>query len=171
MTTVSVNTSAHSTVYVASNLLRGVKQLVRLSGLSTARLVGDWQVLEAGCATWLETRDLRRLVLEVYDTCLPYGADLVGRFDFDIDYSYYDDGDGDLWMDPATVEWTVRKNGSYPAACTYRLVADTRPGRPDVPGWTGTSFRSTAGFERRSAGTAIGGGSLGAQLSYYALRT
>jgi hypothetical protein len=32
----------------------------------------------------------------VFDVGKPAGADLIGRFDFTIDYTYYDDGDGDL---------------------------------------------------------------------------
>ena len=167
MTTVSVNTSTYSTTYVAANLLRGIRQIVRLSGLNTTALTGDWDVLESGCATWLRTGDLRALVLEVYDPALPAGSDLVGRFDFTIDYSYYADGDGELWMDPDTIAYTVRKNGSYPAACRYRVVADTSPNRPDVDGWRPTQFRSTTGLIRQVAGTAVGGGNLGASLAYY----
>lgn len=167
MTSVRVNTVAHSTVHVASNMLRGVKQIVSESGLSTASLVGSWDVLENGCATWLGTRHLRALVLEVYDPSRPDGRDLVGRFDFDIDYSYYADGDGELWADPDTIAWTVRKNGSYPGSCRYRVLADTAPGRPDVDGWSRAAYRSTDGFVRQTAGTATGGGGLGAQLSYY----
>jgi hypothetical protein len=167
VTAVRVNTHSYATVHVASNILRGIRQIVRLSGLSTAALTGDWEVLERGCATWLRSGDLRALVLEVYDPSLPSGADLVGRFDFDIDYGYYPGGDGELWLDPDTVAWTVRKNGSYPSSCRYRVVADTRPGRPDVDGWSRTDFRSTDGFVRQVAGAATGGGALGAQLAYY----
>lgn len=167
MTVVSVNTHAYSTVHVASNILRGIKQIVRLSGLSTAGLAADWDVLENGCATWLRTGHLRKLILEVYDPSLPAASDLVGRFDFSIDYSYYSDGTGELWMDPDTIAWTIRKNGSYAPACRYRVVADTHPGRPDIDGWSSTTLRSTSGLVRQVAGTATGGGSLGAELSYY----
>jgi len=167
VTTVNVNTHAYSTVYVASNLLRGIKQIVRLSGLSTSGLVANWDVLEDGCATWVRTGHLRKLILEVYDPSWSGGSDLVGRFDFTIDYSYYADGTGELWMDPDTIAWTVRKNGSYPPACRYRVVADTDPGRPDVDGWSSTTLRSTSGLVRQVAGTATGGGRLGAELSYY----
>ena len=82
-------------------------------------------------------------MLEVFDPTLATGKDLVGRFDFVIDYGYYGDGDGELWLDPDTVSYAVRKNGSYPSRCSYRLVADTLPGEPAVPGWSDTTFRST----------------------------
>lgn len=164
---VRVNTYAYATTHVATNMLRRVKQIIRESGLRTDTIRDQWTVLETGVATWLGSRHLKALVLEVYDPTKPAGADLVGRFDFTIDYAYYGDGDGELWLDPDTVSYAVRKNGSYPANCAYRLVADTSPGRPDVLGWSTTTFRSTTGFTRHTVGTAIGGGSLGAGLSYY----
>lgn len=166
-TSVRVNTSTYATTHVATNMLRSMKQIIRGSGLSISKIQSDWAVLEAGISTWLNSGHLKALVLEVYDSCKPAGTELVGRFDFTIDYGYYSDGEGDLWLDPDTVSYAVRKNGSYPARCHYRLIADTAPGYPAVDGWSATTFRSTAGFDRHSVGTAIGGGSLGAGLSYY----
>jgi hypothetical protein len=166
-TSVRVNTHTYATTHVATNMLRSMKQIIRESGLSISRIQNQWAVLEDGVATWLNSRHLEGLVLEVYDPGKPTGADLVGRFDFTIDYGYYSDGDGDLWLDPDTVSYAVRKNGSYPARCEYRFIADTAPGYPAVDGWSTTALRSTAGFTRHSVGTAIGGGSLGAGLSYY----
>ena len=46
-------------------------------------------------------------------------------------------------------------------------VADNGPGRPNVTGWTNTTLRETSGLRRHSVGTALGGGSLGAGLSYW----
>jgi len=167
-TAVRVNTYAHATTHVATNMLRGVKQIIQESGLSTSKIRAEWEVLENGIATWLSSGHLKGLVLEVYDPGRRSGQDLVGRFDFTIDYTYYSNGDGELWLDPDTVSYTVRKNGSYPSLCSYRIVADTASGYPPVDGWSTTTLRSTAGFTRHSVGTAIGGGSLGASLHYYA---
>ncbi len=167
-TAVRVNTTVYATTHVATNMLRSIRQIVREAGLDPARLSDNWEVLETGVATWLRSGHLRGLVLEVHDPTLSSGGDLVGRFDFVIDYGYYTDGDGDLWLDPDTVSYAVRKNGSYPSRCGYRVVADTAPGAPRVDGWVDTELRSTAGFMRHSVGTAIGGGSLGASLVYYA---
>jgi hypothetical protein len=166
-TSVRVNTHTHTTTHVATNMLRSIKQIIRESGLNTNKIMNQWAVLESGVATWLGTGHLQSLVLEVYDPSKPAGLDLVGRFDFTIDYHYSGEGDGELWLDPDTVAYTVRKNGSYPSLCDYRLVADTAPGHPDVAGWSTTTLRSTVGFTRHSVGTAVGGGSLGATLSYY----
>jgi Bacterial HORMA domain 2 len=167
-TSVRVNTSVYAATHVATNMLRSLRQIIRGSGLCINRIVNEWQVLEQGVATWLASGHLQALTLEVFDPRKAAGADLVGRFDFSIAYDYYGDGDGELWLDPDTVAFAIRKNGSYAPGCDYRFVATTAPGRPDVPGWSNTTLRSTAGFTRHTVGTAIGGGSLGAGLSYYA---
>ncbi len=166
-TSVRVNTSAYATTHVATNMLRGLRQIIRGSGLSIDRIRDEWQVLEDGVATWLGSGHLQALTLEVFDPRKPAGADLVGRFDFTIDYGYYSDGDGELWLDSDTVAFAIRKNGSYAPGCDYRFVATTAPGHPYVAGWSDTTLRSTAGFTRHAVGTAIGGGSLGAGLTYY----
>jgi HORMA domain-containing protein len=166
-TSVQVNVYAYSTTHVATNMLRGLRQIIRDSGLSTARMIDQWEVLESGVATWLGSGHLKALTLEVFDPSKSTGVDLVGRFDFTIDYHYYGDGDGELWLDSDTVAYAIRKNGSYAWGCDYRFVADTEPGRSFVTGWKDTALRSTAGFTRHAVGTAIGGGSLGAGLSYY----
>lgn len=170
-TSVRVNTHTYATTHVATNMLRSVKQIIRESGLSIAKIQADWGVLETGIATWLRSRHLRRLILEVYDPTKAAGADLAGRFDFTIDYGYYADGDGELWLDPDTVSFAVRKNGSYPARCGYIIIADTAPGYLPVSGWSTTRLRSTDGFTRHSVGTTIGGGSLGADLAYHTRST
>ena len=166
MTSVAVNVHTHSATYVATNMLRSIRQIIKGCGLSPAKMVNQWAILEAGVATWLESGHLEALVLEVYDPSDTHD-DRRGRFDFTIDYRYYADGEGELWLDPETVRRTVIKNGSYPSTCEYRFVATTSAGRPDVEGWSSTTLRSTDGFTRHSVGTAIGGGGLGASLSYY----
>lgn len=164
MSTVSVSTAVYSATHVATNMLRGLKQITAACGLDASKLVGQWSGLEAGVTAWVNSRHLEELVLEVWDTKSPNR--LIGRFDFTIDYSYYGD-DGELWLDPDTVAWAIRKNGSYPSGCDYRIVADTAPGAPHVDGWSETTLRSTDGLRRHSVGTALGGGSMGAGLSHW----
>ncbi|MFD8044830.1 HORMA domain containing protein [Streptomyces chartreusis] len=166
-TAVHVNTYAYAVTHVSTGLIRSLRQIVKESGLNPARMISQWSVLENGVEAWLTSRHLRSLVLEIYDPSRPTGDDLVGRFDFTIDYGYYPEADGELWLDPDTVYYSVRKAGAYPSLCDYRIVADTKSGRPDVAGWSTTSLRSTAGFTRHEVGTAVGGGSLGAGLAYY----
>lgn len=163
-TAVHVNTRTYSTTHVAANLIRSLKQIVVGCGLDASKLLGIWQTLEEGVATWLGSGHLQRLILEVYDS---RSNRLVIRFDFEIDYGYYPSGDGALWLDPDTVAYAIRKVGAVPARCSYDILAWTAPGYRQLPGWTTGTLRSTAGLQRRSVGSTIGGGNLGASLNYW----
>jgi hypothetical protein len=166
-TAVRVNTSAYSTTHVATNVLRSIRQIVREAGLSLDYLHGHWDTLELGIATWLGSRHLQKLTLEIWDPTKPTGRDLVGRYDFSVTYDYYSDGDGELWLDPDTVSYAVRRAGAVPSRCAYRVIASKAAGAATVPGWSSTTYRSTAGFTEHATGTALGGGPLGVGLSYY----
>ena len=163
-TAVHVNTHAYATTHVATNLIRSLKQIIVACGLDASKLIGSWQTLERGVAEWLGTGHLTRLILEIYD---PANNALIRGFEFDIDYGYHSQGNGDLWLDPDTVAYAVRKAGTVPAHCSYDVLAQTAPGRHHVPGWTSGTRRSTAGLRRRGVGAAIGGGALGASLNYW----
>ncbi len=165
-TTVRVNTTTYTTTYVAGNLLRSLKQLITGCGLDPHRLVGaDYTTLELGIKTWLDSRHLEAVTLEVFK---PGTGALVGRFDFGIDYGYGAADDGGFWLDSDSVAFAIRKSGVSAADCDYRILADNKPGRPDVAGWSTTSYRFTDGFTCHAVGTAIGAGSVGVGITYYA---
>ena len=67
MTSVSVNTYTHSVVYVADNILKSMKDIIRLSGLDPTALVEDWQTNMRGVQSWLASGDLEAVVLEIFD--------------------------------------------------------------------------------------------------------
>lgn len=163
---VGVSTGTYAATHVATHMLRGLKQIVAGCGLDTSKLIRDWGDLERGIATWVASQHLKELILEVWDPTKS-SSKLVGRFDFTINYSYYGSGEGDLWLDPDTVAWAIKKNGSYPSNCEYRILADTAPNAPHVDGWGDTTLKSTGNLQRYSVGTALGGGSLGAGLAYW----
>ena len=98
-TAVHVNTATYAATHVATNMLGSIRSIIKGSGLNPARIREDWGVLEAGIATWLSSRHLKAVTLEVYHPARRTD-DLAGRFDFTIDYGYYPGGDGDLWLDP-----------------------------------------------------------------------
>ena len=161
-THVVVNTYTHSVTYVTDKLLCSMKQIIKQSGLSPENLTSSWETLERGIERWLETQDLEELHLEVYNP----GTDaLVGRWDFEIFYGAQ--GDGGFWLDADAIKYAIRKQGVWPGACDYRVVATTRPGRPDVIGWSKTTLRSTDGFVRQSIGTTIDGNGLSTGTGYW----
>ncbi len=163
-TTVHVNTHTYATTHVATNLILSLKQLVMGCGLNPINYIGDWIILERGVVTWLRSRHLKQLVLEIYCPITNY---LKKRFDFNIDYGYYPNGDGDLWIDRETVNFALRKAGTVPSYCSYNIIALRSPGFPAVQGWYPTHFRSTSDFKWGSVGAAVGGGSLSSSLHYW----
>lgn len=158
-----VNTYAHSVTYVTDKLLLSLKEIIRGSGLSPERLADQWDNLHRGLRTWLGSRHLEAVILEVYD---PGTDELVGRWDFDVFYGSV--GEGGMWVDTDDIRYHILKSGRWPSECEYRVVVTNKAGRPDVPGWSKAELRSTEGFIRQSLGTTIGGnGHLKGGASYW----
>jgi hypothetical protein len=162
MTTVSVYSYTHSVTYVADNILKSIKDIIRLSGLNPAKFVHDWDVNMRGIKAWLESRHLQKIVLEVYH---PKTNALIVRWDVNIAYAW-SDSDGAFWTDTEQIKYSIRKAGVVPSEALYDLIAETAVGRPDVSGWHPTQYRSTSGMVRQSLGTTIRHGTLGASVSY-----
>lgn len=163
MTTVAVNTYTHSTTYVADNIMKSLKDIIRLSGLDPTNLVTDWEVNMRGVKTWLASQDLERVSLEIFN---PTTGALITRWDIDIAYNW-GSGDGNFWTDTEALKYAIRKEGVVPSTAKYQLWLKTKPGRPDVAGWSTGTMRSTDGFVRQSLGSTIDHNGLGAGASYW----
>ena len=164
MSTVSVNTYTHSVTHVTDQMLRSLKYIIRESGLDPAKFAGSWETTEQGIYHWLLSKHLQRVILEVSN---PANNRLVGRWDFDIDYSYGADDDGFMWLDTDALKHSIYKQGLWPSTCDYRVVVTTKDGAPSVSGWSNTTLRSTDGFVRQSIGTTIGASGLGSSTGYW----
>ena len=163
---VVVNTYTHSVTYVADNMLHSLLQIIRESGLSPEKLVGNWKSLRLAISTWLNSKHLDMVVLEVHDPRYTIPDGLVGRWDFDIYYGSA--GDGGMWVNTDDIKYHIRKAGLWPSQCRYRVVLKTRPNEPYVIGWSDTQLRSTVGFVRQSIGTTIdGNGYISAGSAYW----
>jgi hypothetical protein len=163
MSSVAVNTFAHSVTYVADNILKSIKDIIRLSGLDPTNLVDGWSSKMHALQTWLESRHLEVVVLEIFD---PSTDKLVGRWDIDVIYTT-GSGDGSFWTDTEQIKYHVRKAGLAPSEAKYRLILHNKPGRPDVKGWGPAEYRSTEGFVRHSLGSTIQHNGLGGSTAYW----
>lgn len=163
-TLVHVNTFTHSVTFVTDKMLTSLKRVIVWSGLDPGRLMSDWGGLERGIRTWLGTKHLQTVALEVYR---PGSQRLVNRWDFDIEYGFGSGDDGTMWVDPDAIRYAIKKCGFDPAGCDYRIIAMTNPGRPDVVGWETTTLLSTDGLVRHSVGTTIGANPLGTRTAYW----
>lgn len=161
--TVSVYSYSHSVTYVTEQMLRSMKKIIGWVGLDPAKLTSDWTVLERGIDSWLRTRHLKRLQLEIYS---PTTDNFVGGWDFVIDYGYGTD-EGEMWADTEQIRLSILKCGLYPSSCHYRIIATTEDGRPDVEGWSKTTARSRDGFVFQAVGTTVGSHAIGAESGYW----
>lgn len=162
-TAVAVNTYVHSVTYVTDNILRSLQDIVRLSGLNPTKISDDWEMLERGISTWINSKDLETIILEAYN---PKTQKLIGRWDIEIAYGWTGD-DGRFWVDTEQIRRAILKAGVWPAESQYRIVCINKDGRPDVVGWSSTKLRSTDGMVKQSLGTTIEHNGLGASASYY----
>ncbi len=161
---VAVNTYTYSVTYVTDKMLMSLRLIIKRIGLDPNRLIDSWKSTELAVKTWLNSRDLQAVMLEIYD---PETDAFVGGWDFRIDYSYEIDDDGSMWVDTEAIRFAILKCGIIPSYCDYRIILETKKGRPDVPGWGPTTYRSRDGFVRQSVGTTIGTYSIGTNAGYW----
>ena len=160
---VSVHTYAHAITYVADNMLRCLKDIIREVGLKPGALGANYATYELALQTWIRTGHLEKVILEIFD---PVSSSLVGRWDITVSYEW-SGGDGSFSVDSYAIRYAIQKAGKVPSQCDYRIVATTKPGRPDVPGWSSTTLRSLSGFVEQQIGTTINASGLGGGISYY----
>lgn len=164
MTAVAVNvySHTHSVTYVAENILKSLKDIIRLSGLDPSEFVNDWDLHMRGVGGWLRSGDLERVMLDIYH---PRTGELLFQWSIEISYAWTG-GDGSFWTDTEQLKYAIRKAGLAPSEAKYDLRLNTKPGRHDIAGWSKAAARSTEGMVRQSLGTTIGHGSLSASTSY-----
>lgn len=166
MSAVAVYSFTHSVTYVADNMLKSLKDIIRLSGLDPTKFVQDWPSNHRAVRTWLESQHLECVTLEIYH---PRTNELIRRWDIDVVYSW-SSGDGSFWTDTDQLRYAIEKKGILPSEAKYNLLLKNKPGRPNVEGWGEGSYRSTEGMVRQSLGSTIEHNGLGAQASYWRQR-
>jgi hypothetical protein len=164
MTAVAVNVHSHthSVTYVAENILKSMKDIIRLSGLDPSEFVNDWDLHMRGIDGWLRSGDLECVKLDIFH---PRTGQLLFQWNIEISYSWTG-GDGSFWTDTEQLKYAIRKAGLAPSEAKYDLRLKTKPGRDDIAGWHRAAARSTDGMVRQSLGTTIGHGSLSGSTSY-----
>jgi hypothetical protein len=150
----------NTVTYVTTKMMLLLKEIIREIGLDPSAM--NWPVCEAGISTWLASRHLQQVTLEVYD---PRTNGLVTKWDLDVVYDTI--GEGTLWVDTAALRYAIIKEGVMPATCSYDIIVSRKSGYQPVPGWGSATLRSTDGFRRYSIGATVGGNGLHAQTAYW----
>jgi hypothetical protein len=166
MSSVSINTHTHSVTYVTDNILKSLKDIVRLSDLNPEKLITEWESNQRAIRTWIDSGHLERVKLEIFD---PSTNGLIVRWDIDIVYST-GGGDGTFYTDTEQLKYAIKKAGVAPASANYDVLLQNKAGRPDVDGWGPAPSRSTEGMVRQSLGSTIEHKGLGASAAYWRTR-
>ena len=163
MSTFTVSyTYTHTVTHVTTKMLLLVKEIIRESGLDPAKFAADWDTYERAVATWLASRHLQRVTLEVFN---PKTNALVTRWDLDVVYATV--GGGSLWVDTDAIRYSIAKAGTAPATCRYEVKLTAAPGHSAVAGWSACEFRATSGLQRYSVGSTVGGDGITAEAAFW----
>ena len=162
-TTVSVRSYTHTVTYVVDNILKTFKDIITLSGLSPAKMVGNWGITQNAMTTWINSGDLIGVTLEVYN---PLTDALITRWDVDVVYAYSSSNER-FWTDTDQLAYEIKKAGVWPKDASYDLILRSKVGRPDVTGMVACEFRSTDGFAKKTLGTTVEHSGLGGNASVY----
>jgi hypothetical protein len=159
---VSVYSYTHSVTYVAENILKSLKDIIRLSGLDPAEFAQDWETNMRAVNGWLQSGDLECAKLDIFH---PRTGELLFQWNIEISYSWTG-GDGSFWTDTEQLKYAIRKAGLVPNEAKYDLRLKTKPGRHDIDGWSKAAARSTEGMVRQSLGTTVEHSGLTGSTSY-----
>ena len=99
---------------------------MRLSGLDPSQISGDWEVLERGIRTWIDSKHLETILLEVYN---PKTDALIGRWDIYIAYTWQGEN-GRFWVDTDQIKAAIMKAGVWPGNSKYRIVCSNKGRAP-----------------------------------------
>ena len=154
----------HTSVYVSDKMRKLMTLLVREYGLDPIRVANEWsQWVDRAARTWLESGHLRAIIIEFY---WPGFSSAEARWEFPIRY----DGSGvddEMWVDSAFLQESLTKAAAPPAGCSYRILLEATPGRPDVYGVGSTELLSVGGLSSREIGTVIATPDIMASGRYY----
>jgi len=156
-------TNTHSVVFLSDNLRNTLREVIRENGISPKKLMQDWETIERGIKTWLQSGHLNNIVIEFFK---PGSSNASARWEFPIGYAGSGVSD-DMWLDKNYLRQLIAKSARPTTDCTYRIILCTNAGRPAVAGFSDCSFLSTGSLAARQAGTVIATGHMTAAVTYW----
>jgi len=156
-------TQAHSIVFLSDNLRNTLREVIRENGISPDKLMQDWETIQQGIKTWLQSGHLNNIVVEFFR---PGASASSARWEFPIGYAG-SGVDDDMWLDKNYLRQLIGKSARPSTDCTYRIILCANTGRPYVEGFVDCSFLSTGNLAARQAGTVIATGHMTAAVTYW----
>jgi hypothetical protein len=150
-------------VFLSDNLRNTLREVIRENGISPQKLMQDWETIECGILTWLQSGDLNNIVVEFFK---PGASVASARWEFPIGYAG-SGVDDDMWLDRAYLRQLIAKSARPTTDCTYRIILCTDATAPNIPGFSHCPFLSTGQLAARQAGTVIATGHMTAGATYW----
>ena len=153
----------HSIVFLSDNLRNSLREIIRENGLDPSRLMQDWEQIQVGVRTWLDSSHLRTVIVEFFR---PGSSTASARWEFPVLYT----GSGvedDMWLDKSYLRQLVAKAARPTSDCSYRIVLNVRNGAPSVDGFGTCTLLSTGNLAARQGGTVIATGHMTASVTYW----
>jgi hypothetical protein len=155
-------TYTHVVTHFADKMLMLLGNIIRDSGLSISKFASDRSILERGIKTWLQSGHLKKVTLEIFK---PNSTVLIRRWD--LEWDQCEAAEASFWVDINDIKYHLNKTGVVASDCPYRFVVDNRDGRPDVLGFSSTTYSDSSNLKQYSLGTTISGGGYGSRTSYW----
>lgn len=153
----------HSIVFLSDNLRNSLREIIRENGLNPSRLMQDWQQIQVGVRTWLDSGHLNAVIVEFFR---PGATTASARWEFPVLYT----GSGvedDMWLDKTYLRQLVAKAARPTGDCNYRIVLNVRNGAPLVDGFGPCTLLETGNLRARQAGLVIATGHMTAAVTYW----
>jgi hypothetical protein len=153
----------HSINFLSDNLRNTLREVIWENGLDPNKLVQEWADIQRGIRAWLESRDLKSVIVEFSK---PNSSKASARWEFPVGY----DGTGvddDMWLDKAYLRQLIAKSARPTRDCTYRVVLSVKAGASAVPGFSDCTLLSTGQLAAFQAGTVIATRHMTAGATYW----
>ena len=161
---VGVNVAVYPVTYVSNEVLNCLFRIIDKRGLSLSYLIDHKEALVDGLLTWISTRYLKKLIVEIYAS-----DEVVERWDMCFEYSTIIPSSSE-----STFETNLRKleeflNGlpSLDSDLEYRVIAVLKDGAPEVPGWGPTKLRPIDHLRNKNIGGIIKADYIGVAFQYW----
>jgi hypothetical protein len=163
---IGVNIAVYPVTYVSNEILNSLIRIVDKRGLGLDYINQNKNTIADGLFTWLGTRHLEKVVLEIYDSDK---NGVLERFDMCFEYSAVVPSTSDSIFETnlKKLEDFLGRLPNLPADANYRVVVVLGDGAPDVPGWSPTSLRSVDHLKNQKLGGFIRADYIGAAMEYW----
>ena len=179
---VTHTTWTQTTNFVVTSTVGFLFDYAQARGLGTDRISNKREKLESALYTYINTRHLRKVSIEVYEEGASKSDEAIERFDLTYEVKNPDDlsdddiqrlQDKDFNQYRKDVMEQLQDLDSLPSNVDYRILIwcapenDLGQSKPNVEGWSSTTARSTDDLNQKNLGDAVNTGPINGDASLW----